>query len=291
MSRFYRLFTAVCWLCALLPVASMLFLIGFLLQQSWGSLDLRLLFGTTPPLDAILRFAPVWDGIWPACFGTLSVVALAGVIAIPLGILCGIHLSEFARGRYRNILSFCVDLMAGIPSILMGLFGFSLILFLHHTLLPNAGTGLLLSGFCIGLLVLPYMVNATYSTLSGLPQDVRLLGPSLGLTQLQTIRHILLPSASKGILSGLVLSLGRAAEDTAVIMLTGVVVNADMPRSLFDKYEALPFYIYTIAAEYQTPEDLKRGFGAALVLLILTTGLFLAAHLLHLAMERRWRNG
>ncbi|MCI5142409.1 MAG: ABC transporter permease subunit [Candidatus Electrothrix sp. ATG1] len=288
---FHHLFSAVCWACALLPVAGMFFLIGFLLRQSRGSLNLHLFFGDTPPLDAILRFAPVWDGIWPACFGTLCVVALAGVVAVPLGILCGIHLSEFAKGRFRGLLSFCVDLLAGIPSILMGLFGFALILFLRHTMLPNAGTGLLLSGFCIGLLVLPYMVNATYSTLSGLPQDLRLLGPGLGLTHMQSIRHILLPSASKGILSGVVLSLGRAAEDTAVIMLTGVVANAGMPRSLFDKYEALPFYIYTTAAEYQTPEDLHRGFGAALVLLILTTGLFFTAHLWHRTMERRWRHG
>ncbi len=291
MTRFHRLFSALCWACALLPGAVMLLLIGFLLRQGWGSLDLHLLFGDTPPLDALFRFVPVWDGIWPACFGTLCVVVLAGVISIPLGILCGIHLSEFAQGRFRDILSFCVDLLAGMPSILMGLFGFALILFLRHTLLPDVGTGLLLSGFCLGLLVLPYMVNATYTSLSSLPQDLRLLGPSLGLNHMQSIRHILLPSAGKGIVSGLVLSLGRAAEDTAVIMLTGAVANAGMPRSLFDKYEALPFYIYTTAAEYQTPEDLNRGFGAALVLLVMTTGLFLAAHLLHQAMERRWRRG
>ena len=269
----------------------MLFLIGFLLRQSWGALDLHLLFGDTPPLEALFRFAPVWDGIWPACLGTFCVVALAGGIAIPLGILCGIHLSEFAQGRFRDMLSFSVDLLAGMPSILMGLFGFALILFLRHTLLPDAGTGLLLSGFCIGFLVLPYMVNATSSSLAGLPQELRLLGPSLGLNHMQSLRHILLPSAGKGIVSGLVLSLGRAAEDTAVIMLTGAVANAGMPRSLLDNYEALPFFIFTTAAEYQTPEELNRGFGAALVLLMLTTGLFLAAHLLHQAMERRWRQG
>ncbi|HHD64532.1 MAG TPA: ABC transporter permease subunit [Desulfobulbaceae bacterium] len=291
MTRFHHVFSVLCRLCALLPGAVLLFLVGFLLQQSRGRLDLQLLFGDTPPLDALIHFAPVWDGIWPACFGTFCVVALAGIVAVPLGILCGIHLSEFARGRFRTMLSFCVDLLAGMPSILMGLFGFALILFLRHTLLPDAGTCLLLSGFCMGLLVLPYMVNATYSSLSGLPHDIRLLGPSLGLNRMQTIRHILLPSAGRGILSGLVLSLGRAAEDTAVIMLTGAVANAGMPRSLLDKYEALPFYIYTTAAEYQTPEELKAGFGAALVLLILTTGLFLAAHLLHNAMERRWRQG
>ena len=92
-------------------------------------------------------------------------------------------------------------------------------------------------------------------------------------------------------MGGVVLSIGRAAEDTAVIMLTGVVANAGLPRGLFAQYEALPFFIYTTAAEYRNPAELERGFGAALVLLVLTTLLFLAAGALHRAMENRWRNG
>ena len=141
----------------------------------------------------------------------------------------------------------------------------------------------------MGLLVLPYMVKATHASLSGLPDDLRLMGDSLGFSKVQTIRHILLPSAGKGIMSGIILSIGRAAEDTAVIMLTGVVANAGLPRSILDKYEALPFFIYTTAAEYQSHEELQRGLGAALVLLTLTTGLFILAHWFHKTLERRWR--
>ncbi|MBG0791528.1 MAG: ABC transporter permease subunit [Desulfovibrionaceae bacterium] len=291
MKAGYRLFTSFCWVSALLPVAGVCGLIAFLLRQGWDVLGLKLFFGDTPPLDAIFGFAPVWDGIWPACFGTLAVIALAGLTAIPLGLFCGIHLSEFPRSRFTGLLDFCVNLLAGMPSILMGLFGFALILFLRHTLMPNASTGLLLSGFCMGLLILPYMVKATQSSLAGLPDDLRLMGAGLGFSKSQAIRHILLPSAGRGIMGGVVLSIGRAAEDTAVIMLTGVVANAGLPRGLFDNYEALPFFIYTMAAEYQSPEELQRGFGAALVLLALTTGLFLAAHGLHNAMEKRWKRG
>lgn len=291
MNRNHRVFTAFCWASALLPTLGICFLIGFLIWQSWGSLGLSLFFGETPARDAILHFAPVWDGIWPACFGTVSIIALAGFVAIPMGLLCGIHLSEYSQGHLRAILTFCVDLLAGIPSILMGLFGFTLILFLRHTFLPDAGTSLLLSGFCLGLLVLPYMVKTTHASLAGLPDELRLMGASLGFSKAQTIRHILLPSAGKGIMGGVVLSIGRAAEDTAVIMLTGVVANAGLPRSLFDSYEALPFFIYTTAAEYQTPEELQQGFGAALVLLTLTIGLFLTAHAFHRAMEKRWKQG
>lgn len=287
----YRIFSLFCWLCALFPVIGIFALVFFLIQQSGSQIGLTLFFADTPPLDAILRFAPVWDGIWPACFGTLAIILLSGITAIPLGILSGIYLSEFGHGRFINFLGFCVDLLAGIPSVLMGLFGFALILFLRHTFLPNAETCLLLSGICMGMLILPYMVKSTQSSLESLPHELHLMGDGLGFSRMQTIRHILLPSASKGILSGIVLSIGRAAEDTAVIMLTGVVANAGLPRSLFDKYEALPFFIYTTAAEYQSPEELQRGFGAAVVLLALTTGLFLLAHTLHHAMERRWRRG
>ncbi|MCT4627227.1 ABC transporter permease subunit [Halodesulfovibrio sp.] len=286
-----RVFTLFCWLCVLLTTVGVLGFIAFLVHHGGETISLSLFFEETPPLDAIFRFAPVWDGIWPACFGTLSIIALAGITAIPLGIFCGIYLNEFGHDRWSNIFAFCMEVLAGIPSILIGLFGFALILFLRHTIMPDAKTCLLLSGFCMGLLTLPYMVQATQSSLAGVSDDLRLMGASLGFSKGQTIRHILLPSASEGIMSGIILSIGRAAEDTAVIMLTGAVANAGLPRSLFDTYEALPFFIYTTAAEYQTHEELQRGFGAALVLLAVSTSLFLLAHKLHTTMKNRWRQG
>ncbi|WP_419785473.1 PstA family ABC transporter permease [Pseudodesulfovibrio sp.] len=284
-------FTLFCRLSAVLPVLIVVGLLGFLWMQSRPAIGLSLFFGDTPPLEALFRFAPVWDGIWPACVGTFCLVGIAALTAVPMGILSGVYLSEYATGRSARVLSVLVDILAGAPSILMGLFGFALILYLRHSIAPAANTGMLLSGVCLGLLVLPYMINATSTTLEALPADLRLVGPSLGLTRWQSIRHILLPSAGRGIMSGVVLSIGRAAEDTAVIMLTGVVANAGLPRSVLGVYEALPFYIYTTAAEYRGPEDLQRGFGAALVLLGLTTLLFLAAGTLHRAMEYRWRKG
>jgi len=283
------LFVLFCWLSVLLPFGAVAALLGFLIQRGLPSVSLDLLFGDAPPLAALLGRAPVWDGIWPAMAGTLSMVALAACLAIPMGVACGIYLAEFARGRLKTALAFSADILAGIPSIVMGLFGFALILFLRQTFLPGATTCLLLSGICMALLILPYLVNTTQTALEGLPEELRLMGPSLGLSSMQSIRCILLPAASRGILGGAVLAVGRAAEDTAVILLTGVVANAGLPRGLLDKYEALPFFIFTTASEHQTVAELNRGFGAALVLLILTSALFLGAHLLHAAMESRWR--
>ena len=165
----------------------------------------------------------------------------------------------------------------------MGLFGFALILFLRQTFLPQANTGLLLAAGCITLLVVSYLILTTQTSLEGLPETLKVAGLGLGFTTWQNTCHILLPAASRGIFGGVILSVGRAAEDTAVILLTGVVANAGLPRSVTDKFEALPFNIYYLAAEHRTPTDLDRGFGSALVLLALTGVLFLVAHLLHRA--------
>ncbi len=282
-------FILFCWLSALVPLLAVAALLAFLAVRGLPTISTELFFGDAPPLAALLGRAPVWDGIWPACAGTFSLVFLSAILAIPVGVACGIHLAEFATGRVKAALSLGADLLAGVPSIVMGLFGFALILLLRRTFLTNATTCLLLSAACMALLILPYLIKTTLAALEGLPEELRLLGPSLGLTKLQAVRHILLPASGKGILGGAVLAIGRAAEDTAVILLTGVVANAGLPRGLLDKYEALPFFIFTTAAEHQTVQELDRGFGAAMVLLLLTSVIFLGAHLLHAAMQRRWR--
>jgi phosphate ABC transporter permease subunit PstA len=265
-------------------------LVFFLLRQSLPVFNTRLFFGDTPILAAITGNAPVWDGIFAACAGTVALVLLASLMAIPAGIGAGIALSQYLHGRLAHALRFSASTLAGIPSIVMGLFGFSLIIFLRKTVAPNANTSLLLSAFCLALLILPYMINATTQSLEALPEELRLLGPSVGMTNLQSLRRILLPASSRGILSGIVLSMGRAAEDTAVILLTGVVAQGGLPRGLLDKFEALPFTIYYLAAQYQSADDLHKGFGAAMTLLVLTILLYGAARTLRAGMEREWKN-
>ncbi len=282
-----KLAQAGAWLAALGVPAILLALLGFLLWRGVPGLSLALFFADTPPLAA-LRGAPVFDGLWPACLGTLALVALATAIAVPLGVASGIYLAEYATGRAKALLAFAIDLLAGIPSILMGLFGFALILFLRRTVAPDANTGLLLSALCLAVLVLPYVIGTTRLALENLPLQLRLTGASLGLSPGRTVRHLLLPAALPGIFSGVMLAVGRAAEDTAVILMTGVVANAGAPASLTGKYEALPFHIYYLAAEHQSPAELTQAFAAALVLLALTGLMFLAARVLQTRLERQW---
>jgi phosphate transport system permease protein len=280
-----RLFVAASWISALLTVTVVGVFLAYLLFRGLHTLGWSLLFSNVPIMDALTGRLPVWHGIWPAVGGTFLLVLISAAIAVPLGLASGICLSEYAHGRWKKLLSFAVDMLAGTPSIIMGLFGFAFILFLRKTILPGANLCLLVAASCLALLVLPYMIRTTQVALQGLPDATRLVGPSLGFTRWQNIRHVLLPASSKASLSGVILSIGRAAEDTAVILLTGVVANAGLPAGLSDKFEALPFTIYYLAAEYRTPEELDRGFGSALVLLILTVSLFLGARFLQRAFQ------
>jgi len=282
---------ALAWLSAVAVPAALAVLLGYLVWRGAPTLGLSLIFGDTPPLDALLRGAPVFDGLWPACLGTLWLVFLSACIAVPLGVASGIHLAEYATGRAGRLAAFCVDLLAGVPSILMGLFGFALILLLRRSFWPQANTCLLLSALCLAMLVLPYLFSATRSCLEGLPRELRLACAALGLSRWQTVSRVLLPAAGQGVLGGVILAIGRVAEDTAVILLTGVVVGAGTPASLTDKFEALPFTIYYLAAEHQTPQELDLAFGAALALLCLTALLFGAARRLRSGMARRWESG
>lgn len=266
-------------------------LLGYLVWRGAPVLRLSLFFGNTPALDALSGARPVWDGIWPACAGTLCLVGLTLVLAIFPGVGCGLYLAEYASPAQKRRIGGAVDMLAGMPSIVMGLFGFSLILLLRRTLAPTANTGLLPAACCLALLVLPVLIATSREALEAVPESLRLAASALGMSPARRLRHVLLPASVRGIGGGVVLALGRAAEDTAAIMFTGVVANAGLPAGLTDKFEALSFSIYYTAAQYQDQAELSRGFGAALVLLGISAGLLLAARLLETGYRRRWRGG
>ena len=282
---------ALSWGSAILVCAVLGGLLAFLLSRGVPALGPALFFGGTPPLDAVLALRPVWDGIWPAMIGTLSLLAATLALALVPGIGCGVYLACYASPRQKHGLGMAVDVLAGIPSIVMGLFGFVLILFLRRTFLPQGTTCLLLAALCLAILVLPTLVTVTQSTLEALPKHLEISGAALGLTPGQTVRRLLIPAASPGILGGVILAMGRAVEDTAVIMLTGAVANAGLPSGLTAKFEALPFRIYYTAAQYADQDELARAFGTALVLLALSGSFSLAAYGLQRRLVRRWRRG
>ena len=139
---------------------------------------------------------------------------------------------------------------------------------------------LLLSSLALAFLVLPYLIRTTQTALESLPAQSRMTALALGASRLQNILHVLLPQTLPAMMSGVILAIGRCAEDTAVIMLTGVVASTGVPRSLLSHYEALPFHIYYISSQYSDQQELVTGYGAAILLLFICLLLFFAAFLI-----------
>ncbi len=254
-------------------------LLVFLLSHSWGVLRWETFFGCWSCWEVVSGQVVFWDGIFPAIVGSFMLVLLSVLISVPLGVASGVYIAQYA-GRMKVFLEFSVDILAGIPSIVMGLFGFMMILFLRRVLSLPASTGLWLSAICVAILILPYTVRMTQTALESVSEEVRLEGVALGLTRWQSIVHIMLPECSLGILSGIILAVGRAAEDTAVILLTGAVANGGIPLGLGGKFEALPFTIFYHASEYRTSDELSYAFGAALVLLCVSGLIFAGSTIL-----------
>jgi phosphate transport system permease protein len=263
----------------------------YLLIKGLPSLGLELIFGKAEPLRVLLGHARVFDGIFPAMVGTFFLVVLSAMLALPVGVCSGIYLAEYAKPGMKTLFGSLFDILAGIPSIVIGLFGFSLSIFLHNHFSDHIGPCLLISALSLAVLVIPYIVRSTQMSLEELPSDIRRTALALGATRLQNIAYVLIPNALSGISSGVFLAIGRCAEDTAVILLTGVVATAGVPSSLLSQYEALPFYIYYISSQYSNPAELSNGYGACLVLLGICSVLFMFAYGLkkHLSYRTLYR--
>lgn len=268
------------WMCGIVLLVAIAGVLGYLFLKGYRSLGLKLIFGTTPPLDALLMRRPVFNGLFPAIVGTFSLVFLAICWAIPVGMAAGIYLAEYAQGKTKKILDLFFDVMAGLPSVVVGLFGFSVTVFLNRNLSGRIYPCLFISSIALAFLVLPYIIRTTQIALEGLPASLRMTALALGASRLQNIVRVLLPQSLSGIISGVILAIGRCAEDTAVIMLTGVVASAGVPRSLLSHYEALPFYIYYISSQYVDQKELATGYGAAIILLFICLVLFGLAFLI-----------
>ncbi len=224
-------------------------------------------------------------GIAPAIVGTFYLVLGAILIALPLGIGAAIYLNEYTReGRVTRTIRTGVDLLNGTPSIVFGLFGFAfLVLYLKF------GVSLLAGQVTLALMVLPTMIRTAEESLKNVPMSVREGSLALGATKWQTVRSVVLPPAVPGIITGTILSIGRAAGETAPILFTAVVFSSrTLPTSEFEPVMALPYHLYILSTN--VPGATTNQYGTALVLLILVIGFYLAAIIVrrHYHMKIRW---
>ncbi len=206
-------------------------------------------------------------GILPAIVGTLILTFITTIFAVPFGVACAVYLNEYARpSTLTNIIRASIRNLAGIPSIIYGLFGLALFVQALHL-----GTSVLSAGLTLGLLSLPYIITTTEEALKRIPNSMREATLALGATQFETIKDVVLPKALPGILTGVILTMSRAAGETAPILFTGVAFYINgITASPNQEFMALPYHLYMLSTQHQAIEQVRPlAYGTAAVLISL----------------------
>lgn len=250
----------VIWTAATIVVIAVLFIIGYVLVHGIPALTWQFVFG--PTTEGGLR-API--------IGTIYVVALTLVIVVPLGVGAAIYLSEYAeRNRFTEFIRYCLDGLAGVPSIIFGLIGLAL-----FVVIVFRTTCILAGAFTLACLCLPFMVGAAEEAIRAVPQSQREAALALGATKWQTIWHVVLPAAMPGIVTGIILCAGTVVAETAPLLATSGY-SPFVPVSPLDGCRTLALQLFYLATEAPSVGGLTRqdliaqamGVGTILILIV-----------------------
>jgi phosphate transport system permease protein len=253
-------------LVAMLTVIPIVMIVGYIYAQGIPGVSLEFL--TAMPREGMRA-----GGILPAIIGTFWLTLGTAIVAVPLGVGAAIYLAEYASdNRWTRVIRIAIINLAGIPSVVYGLFGLGLfVLFLQF------GTSILAGSLTLAIMTIPVIISTAEEALRAVPSSFRVVSVSLGGTKWQTIRKVVLPQALPGILTGVILGLERAAGETAPILFT--VASFFLPRlpgSVFDSTMALPYHLFVIST--QVPGmPIKIQYGTAVVLLTFVLGMNLVA--------------
>ena len=251
-------------------------IIFFIAVRGLGSINWAFL--TQAPRDSMTA-----GGVAPAIVGTFYLTVGAILFALPLGVACAIYLTEYSpKGWIVNVLRVSINNLAGVPSVVFGLFG--LTVFVKYF---GFGVSILSGSLTLGILALPLIISASQEAMTAVPQSVREASLALGATQWETIRRVVLPAALPGILTGVILSVGRVAGETAPILFTAAAFYVKgYPHSPFSEVMALPYHIYALMTEGTHPEIQTRiAYGSSLLLL----GLVLSVSMVAIFIRARQR--
>jgi len=265
-------------LAVLTVVAALLGMLGFVIFH--GASVISWDFLTQMPTDAMTK-----GGIFPAIVGTLYLTLGAIIVAFPLGTASAIYLSEYAaEGRLVRLIRLGINNLAGVPSVVFGLFGLALfVVFLGF------GSSILSGSLTLGFVILPVIIGAAEEALRAVPQTYREASLALGATKWQTIYRVVLPTALPGMLTGSILGIGRAAGETAPIMFTAAAFyTTRLPDSVLDEVMALPYHIYVLAtAGTHIDQTRPIQYGTALVLVALVLGINMVAIIIRMRLRRK----
>ncbi|MDP4277982.1 MAG: phosphate ABC transporter permease PstA [Bacteroidota bacterium] len=243
-----------------LIVGILFLIIGFIVVRGFSVISWDFL--TKMPEDGMTG-----GGIMPAIVGTLCLVVGSILFAFPVGMLSGIYLNEYLKENwFKKIVRSMTNNLAGVPSIIFGLFGMAL--FVQKL---NFGDSILAGSLTLGLMVLPIIIRTTEEALKSVDDSLRIGSYALGATKLQTIRKVVLPICYPNIMTGLILSISRVSGETAPILFTvAAYFLPRLPHSVFDQVMALPYHLYVLATSGTNMEKSRpMAYGTALVLIVI----------------------
>jgi phosphate transport system permease protein len=243
-----------------------------------GASTINLQFLTQPPAQAGKA-----GGIFPAIVGTFYLMLGTVLFSLPVGVLAGIYLAEYARdNRLTRLINMAILNLAGVPSIVYGLFGLGIFVLAFHF-----GMSLLAASLTLACQALAMIITTSREAILAVPREYREGSLAIGATKWQTVRYVVLPQALPGIVTGAILAICRAAGETAPILVVGAAfLLPGLPRSPFDQFMALPYHLYTVAAHVPgVPEGTM--WGVALVLLGVVLSFNILATIIRLRARRR----
>ncbi|MCK5348231.1 MAG: phosphate ABC transporter permease PstA [Desulfobacula sp.] len=265
---------------ALLNGAALAVIVYFILSRGWRAISWEFL--TKAPKDSMTA-----GGILPCIVGTIALCLVTILVALPIGVASAVYLNEYAaQGKLVRLIRLGINNLAGVPSIVFGLFGLA-----FFCIVLKMGVSAASGGLTLGIMTLPVIIGASEEALRSVPNTYREASLAMGATKWQTIRKVVLPVAFPGIITGSILGISRAAGETAPIMYTGAVFfTPELPASILDEVMALPYHIYVLAtAGTQIEATRHLQYGTALVLILLVFGMNLSAIILRAKMRKKLR--
>ena len=276
--RTQKIMWGVFGLSSIVNMAALVLICGFLLIKGLPAISWSFL--TEMPRDSMTA-----GGILPCILGTIYLSLGTMCVAFPLGVASAVYLNEYARpGRMLRLIRLGINNLAGVPSVVFGLFGLAFFVTFF-----GLGVSLLSGILTLSILVLPVIIGTAEEALKSVPQTYREASLGLGATKWQTIRLVVLPAALPGMLTGAILGLSRAAGETAAIMFTAAVYFAPkLPTSPFSDVMALPYHIYVLAtAGTEIEKTRPLQYGTALVLIALVLGMNLVAIIMRARLQKK----
>jgi phosphate transport system permease protein len=253
----------------------LLCILAYILVQSAGFLNPSFFFGSAEE-----------GGLFPMVVTTLYVVLVSLFIALPVGIMTAVFLNEYSgNSPLIRLLRLAIETLAGIPSIIYGLFG--LLMFCRFFKL---GQSVISGGFTLSIMILPVIIRTVEESLKTIPDSFREGSLSLGATKFQTILHVVIPPALPGIVTSAILALGRVVGESAPVLLT-VGITRNMPKSIFQSGRTLTIHLYYLTKEAINPDDFGIAFATAAVLIILVLVINTATRILSWRFRKKMGEG